>query len=178
LIVSAELAFAGQVSPKDQQGKCNELMRAGYKLLQEGECERWAGESARHAGNFDEALAHYDNAIELDEKALGAFRSAENCALPDDQRHPVFFEGVALVEKGQAIAVYNKASKNLKRGAPRAFCAALHEIKRSRTLGMTQKENPSFLFELGLALMGTGEVSATAGRRGAARISDPSAPPP
>jgi tetratricopeptide (TPR) repeat protein len=157
LIVLAELAFAGQVSPKAQQDEYDKLMQAGYKLLQEGEEKRSAGELARHAGNFDQALTHYDEAIELDEEALELFKSAENYAPPDRQKYAVFFEGVALIQKGEAIFVYNRATKNLKRGAPGAFCSALHEIKRSITLGMTSKANSSLLFELGLALVGVGD---------------------
>jgi tetratricopeptide (TPR) repeat protein len=157
LMVSAELAFAGQVSAKDQQGDYDKLMQAGHDLLQKGERERGEGELARQAGNFDEALPLYDKAIELDEKALGAFRSAENYAPQGHQKHAVFFEGVALVEEGQAIVVYNMASKNLKRGAPRAFCTALHEIERSITLGMTPKDNSCLSFELGLAHVDVGE---------------------
>src|SRR5439155_6828418 len=100
-------------------------------LLKEGGVKRGEGESARQAGHFDEALRHYEQAIELDEKALELFKSAENYALQDNKKHAVFFEGVALIEKGQAIVSYNMASKDLKRGAPRAFCTALHEIERS-----------------------------------------------
>jgi hypothetical protein len=157
LIVSAELAFAGQVSPKDQQGEYDRLMQAGYKLLQSGEEKYSAGESARHNEKFDQALPFYDKAIELDEQALELFKSAENYAPEDRRKNAVFFEGVALVEKGNAIVGYNRASKNLKRGAPRTFCNALHEIERSRALGMTPEVNPSLWFELGLALMGTGD---------------------
>ncbi len=158
LTVSAELAFAGQISPKDQPGEYDKQMKAGYELLKEGEVERGEGELARQAGNFDEALSDYDKAIELDEKALGRFKSAENYALQEDhKKHAVFFEGVALIEKGQAIVSYNMASKDLKRGAPRAFCTALHEIKRAITLGMTPKDNSCLSFERGLALINVGE---------------------
>jgi tetratricopeptide (TPR) repeat protein len=157
LMVSAELAFAGQVSAKDQQGEYDKLMVAGYDLLQKGEEERGEGELARQAGNFDKALPHYDKAIELDEKALGLFKAAENYAPLGHQKHAVFFEGVALVEEGQAIVDYNRARKNLKRGAPRAFCTALHEIERAITLGMTPKDNSCLSFELGLARVDIGE---------------------
>jgi hypothetical protein len=157
LMVSAELTFAAQASPKDQQGEYDQLMEAGYKLLQQGEEKRSAGELARHAGNFDQALPLYDKAVELDEQALGLFRSAENYAREDRRKHAVFFEGVAFNEKGNAIVVYNRATENLKRGAPGAFCSAVHEIERSMALGMTPEVNPSLWFELGRALMGTGE---------------------
>src|SRR6266480_1161805 len=157
LTVSAGLAFADRVSAKDQLGEYEKLMRAGADLLHQAKRESSEGESARHAGNFDEALTRYNKAIELDEEALGSFKSAENYAPLGCQKHAVFFEGVALIEKGQAIVFYNRATKNLKRGAPRAFCTALHEIKRSIRLGMTSQANSSLLFELGLALVGVGE---------------------
>jgi tetratricopeptide (TPR) repeat protein len=157
LMVSVQLGPAGQVSPNDQQGEYDNLMQAGYNLLQEGEKKRSEGELARHAGNFDQALPLYLKAIELDEQALELFKSAEDYAPQDRRKHAVFFEGVALIEKGNAIVVYNRASKYLKRGAPRTFCNALHEIERSMALGMTPEVNPALWFELGLALMGTGD---------------------
>jgi tetratricopeptide (TPR) repeat protein len=157
LTISAGLAFAGQISANDQPGEYDKLMLAGYELLKEGEVERWAGESERQNENFEKARPYYGKAMELDEKALGLFKSAENYALQGHQKYAVFFEGVALIERGQAIVAYNRASKNLKRGAPNAFCSALHEIERSRTLGMTLKDNSCLSFELGLARVNVGE---------------------
>src|SRR5260370_1709727 len=101
LTVSTGLAFAGQISAKDQPGEYDKQMKAGYELLKEGEVKRREGESARQAGHFYEAPLHYGQAIELDEKALELFKSAENYALQEDhKKHAVFFEGVALIEKG------------------------------------------------------------------------------
>jgi tetratricopeptide (TPR) repeat protein len=157
LTLSAVLTIAHQVSAEEQTDKYESLMRTGGDLLQKGEQERAAAEFARHTGDFAEALPHYESAIALDEEALGSFKSAENYAPQDRQKHAVFFEGVAFVEKAQANVFYNRASKNLKRGAPHAFCAGLHEIRRSMTLGMTAEANSSLYFELGLTLIGVGE---------------------
>src|SRR5450755_3918108 len=80
LAISAGLAFVGHVSAKDQRDKYKELMEQGDGRLHEGEAERWTGATMWKAGNFAEAMAHCDRAIEAAEEALGLFRSAENYA--------------------------------------------------------------------------------------------------
>src|SRR5207237_3350742 len=146
-----------QAPAQEQPDKYEGLMRVGDDLLKKGAEKLNAGEVARQAGDFAGSLPLYESAIALDEEALQNFKSAEGYAPQDRQKHAVFFQGVALAEKGKAIVFYNRASISLKRGGPHAFCAALHEIRRSMTLGMTSKLNSSLYFELGLSLVGAGE---------------------
>jgi hypothetical protein len=150
------LTIAHHAAAEDQQ-KYEQLMQEGNDLLRKGDEKLGSGENARHNGDFASALPEYDRAIELDRRALETFKSAENYAPPYQQKYAVFFEGVALLEEAHAIVFYNRASANLRRGAPHAFCAGLHEIRRSISLGMTETDNRSLYFELGAALVGAGE---------------------
>src|SRR5437867_95055 len=147
LALAAALSIPYQVAAENPADEFERLMRAADDLLKQGAEEKAAGENYRHAGNFAEALPHYERAIALDEKALAGFKSAEKYAPQDKQKHAVFFEGVALLEKAHAIVFYNRASPNPRRGGQQTFCAGLHKIRRSMSLGMTVNDNASLYFE-------------------------------
>jgi hypothetical protein len=170
-------------SPAFAAGKTryDALMDDGYEQLQKGEKERLDGEAerlaveadreARHLGSV---LAHFDQALAHDKAALRAFQAAESAFQSEGRKgtpkNAVFFQGVALNEMGQATVDYNGATVNPKLGAPKEFCAAIHCIERSITLGMTPmtpmtpKGNPALYFELGWALIGANKFAEGLGK--------------
>src|SRR5215831_10452438 len=113
-------------------------------LIQKGEAEmERAAEREGAIGTREEMQA----VIKQYREAANTFRQAEKM----EPANPLawFWRGVIYNRIGQIIKKFNKDKCKDERGAPAAFCTALHEINHAKSLWKdSDEEEPTLLIQL------------------------------
>jgi tetratricopeptide (TPR) repeat protein len=113
-----------------------------------------------------EGAAAQEGAIATREKmqiVINQYQEAANIFREAEQKDPInplawFWRGVVYNRIGQVIENFNKDKCKDERGAPVAFCTALDQIYRAKSLGMNSHQQPTFPIQLAFALFKTGQL--------------------